>query len=936
MSRKRAVCCTFLWKIHPLQILILVGLFAICNTPLLAQSALLDAAASGQAKEVEQWIKAGGDLDVTNANGLNPLDLALRSEHMDCAALLLEAGLETDSSEVYLIEYHRQMGELETALSLADRYLNDMETGPGKKTPEYPLALAYKGLVLLDKSDLGKSLELILQSVAETEALLGKRSLPYGARLNNLGLVYQALGDSRLAGEAYTESLSIFQDLSPEDFESQVTIMDNLGYARFAEGRTEECLDMLIRAREIYEERVSDSDLNYSYRLNNLGTIYYRLGQYDQAIPLLEKALAIVSEHLGSQHLYCATGHYNLAQNHHRIGAYDSADEHYRKALAAGAASLGIQHQEFGWFLSGRAANLEAMQEVQAAMEVYLQLGQNLRFQTMNRLPFLNERLQLSFAADLAMDYDRISAFLMTHAEYDSLVCQNYENAMLRKGILLHLKTRLLERLRSHPDEGIHSQYRRWLDLHTRIADEYSIPLVERGDQLDSLEMEAERIEQYLVTHLPEFDAERAPDWREVRDGLNPGEMAIEFDRFIIHEGPGKQSRTQYAAYLLRQEWSHPRFIPLCTEEELGQLMGSDTERRADYVSRMYTIPERGLSPVEDDHLTLFDLIWKPVTPFLEDCRTVFISPAGLLHRIHIGAIPINSDSTLSDVYAIRHIGNTAQLGEKNTFGNIRFGRDAFLIGGASYAMDSLAIMSGIEAPTFLDPSGAEMVVALDRGGTGSWRSLPGSLKEVTQVSSILEGAGFHVSGLNGHSASEDNFKLIEKNLLSPRVIHLATHGYFFEDQPDGGSDTGPTLKTSGNPLMRSGLILAGGNHVWSGNSPVAGLEDGILSAFEICHMDLRGTELVILSACETGLGEINGSEGVYGLQRAFAMAGVRYIIMSLWQVPDHQTKDLMVAFYRNWLELEMSVPDAFREAQSAMRERYIDPYAWAGFVLLE
>ena len=137
--------------------------------------------------------------------------------------------------------------------------------------------------------------------------------------------------------------------------------------------------------------------------------------------------------------------------------------------------------------------------------------------------------------------------------------------------------------------------------------------------------------------------------------------------------------------------------------------------------------------------------------------------------------------------------------------------------------------------------------------------------------------------------------------------------------------------------MIRSGLILAGANQVWKGGKPLANTEDGILTAYEISQMNLSNTELVVLSACETGLGDIQGNEGVYGLQRAFKIAGVKYLVMSLWQVPDRPTQEMMALFYENWLEQKSSIPDAFRVAQDEMRARYPDePYKWAGFVLVE
>ena len=137
--------------------------------------------------------------------------------------------------------------------------------------------------------------------------------------------------------------------------------------------------------------------------------------------------------------------------------------------------------------------------------------------------------------------------------------------------------------------------------------------------------------------------------------------------------------------------------------------------------------------------------------------------------------------------------------------------------------------------------------------------------------------------------------------------------------------------------MIRSGLVLAGGNHAWeTGKTLRPNLEDGILTAYEISQMDLANTELVVLSACETGLGDLVGNEGVYGLQRAFKIAGARYLIMSLWQVPELQTQVFMTTFYQHWLNDNMAIPAAFRATQGDMKARYGDAYRWAGFVLVE
>lgn len=193
----------------------------------------------------------------------------------------------------------------------------------------------------------------------------------------------------------------------------------------------------------------------------------------------------------------------------------------------------------------------------------------------------------------------------------------------------------------------------------------------------------------------------------------------------------------------------------------------------------------------------------------------------------------------------------------------------------------------------------------------------------------------------SGYDASEESFKSINQSEASPRIIHVATHGYFYPSPKSTKKilqkSTMNAFESSSNPLIRSGLLFAGANQTWSQiKSDRSDQEDGILTAYEISQMDLSNTELVILSACETGRGEIRGKEGVYGLQRALKIAGVKNMIISLWKVPDAETSELMTSFYTNWIHENKSIRSSLWNAQKELRERGLAPYYWAGFVLLE
>jgi CHAT domain-containing protein len=230
----------------------------------------------------------------------------------------------------------------------------------------------------------------------------------------------------------------------------------------------------------------------------------------------------------------------------------------------------------------------------------------------------------------------------------------------------------------------------------------------------------------------------------------------------------------------------------------------------------------------------------------------------------------------------------------------------------------------------------------LDRGDRGdAWGYLPATQKEINEIESLGKQKKMSLQLFNDVNATEESIKSLTAK-SSPTVLHVATHGFFFPDPKESKKDdlltrfetSGKVFRQSDNPLFRSGLLFAGANNAWKGK-PVEGVEDGILTAYEVSNLYLPKTKLVVLSACETGLGDIQGSEGVYGLQRSFKMAGVQNLVMSLWKVPDEATSEFMKLFYQNMFN-KQSISDAFYHAQEKMKNKYRNnPYNWAAWVLV-
>jgi CHAT domain-containing protein len=219
---------------------------------------------------------------------------------------------------------------------------------------------------------------------------------------------------------------------------------------------------------------------------------------------------------------------------------------------------------------------------------------------------------------------------------------------------------------------------------------------------------------------------------------------------------------------------------------------------------------------------------------------------------------------------------------------------------------------------------------SLQRGASLS--QLPATQTEIDLISDNLKSKGWDVELISGVDATETRVKSIE----APKILHIATHGFFFEDQEminHTNMISKDNKKAVTNPMTRSGLIFSGAENTMNGE--VLANDNGWLNSYEASLLNLRGTELVVLSACKTGSGEVQNGKGVYGLQRAIRVAGAESLIMSMWEVDDKATQELMTLFYDYWIDKKMSKKEAFKEAQQKIREKYKHPYYWGAFIML-
>jgi CHAT domain-containing protein len=446
-------------------------------------------------------------------------------------------------------------------------------------------------------------------------------------------------------------------------------------------------------------------------------------------------------------------------------------------------------------------------------------------------------------------------------------------------------------------------------------------------EQKESLELLEREIIKLYTTHFNE-KINYLKDWKNTF--LKDNELAIEFTHFKVNNKKRTDS-TMYAAYLYKKDWKTPKVVNLFEEKQLKKYFSISGNPNTLYKTRgTITKSNTAQLTVAD---SIYKLVWKPLEKYVDSSSTIYFSPDGLLHKIPFAALPNKDNKLIGELYNIQQMGNTADVRTNEKTPNLK---DILLIGGVKY---EYKIDSTKQKKEFVDRSleSKELLGdTINRSITrNSFDYLTGTEKEIYKIDSLLGNS----KQLSGYEATETAFKKLSGK--SPSILHIATHGFFFK-KPKEKSKISELLgqqnsyRNYENPLLRSGLLFANANYAWqNGNNPYEE-DDGILTALEISNLDLKNTDIVILSACETGLGDIEGSEGVYGLQRAFKMAGVKTIIMSLWEVPDAETAEFMNLFYTKWKTYN-DPKKAFKETQQQMMNKYRNqPQKWAAFVYFE
>ncbi|MFN8842904.1 MAG: CHAT domain-containing protein, partial [Chryseotalea sp.] len=481
---------------------------------------------------------------------------------------------------------------------------------------------------------------------------------------------------------------------------------------------------------------------------------------------------------------------------------------------------------------------------------------------------------------------------LQNVTQQPELAADVYNYHIATKALLLNATNKIKQIILNGKDVKLKQDYISWLNKKELLARYYALSKDELKEQkidLKSLEAEANALEKMLSGKSADFAQGYATNrisHDQLAQLLQENEALLEIIRVQAYE-QSFTNQVVYMALVVTKNANKPNIVIL----ENGQQLET---RYAKYY-------RNSIQQKQADEYS-YQQYWAKIEPALQGKKNIYISVDGVYNQINLNTLKKPDGVFLLQQYEIALLGNTKDFIEIKKRKISTGKKNAVLVG-------------------FPDFGATEPL------------ALPGTKVEVENINKNLKTAGYTTQLFQQREASEKNLK----NVKAPEILHIATHGYFLQDVENQDNAFGVASENATrNPLLRSGLLLADAGKTMNKQTgtDLSSNDNGIVTAYEAMNLNLEGTDMVVLSACETGLGDVKNGEGVYGLQRSFLVAGADALIMSLWKVDDAATQLLMSSFYTNWVKLR-DKQKAFKQAQVQLYTKYKDPYYWGAFVMV-
>jgi CHAT domain-containing protein/Tfp pilus assembly protein PilF len=786
------------------------------------------------------------------------------------------------------------------------------------------------GLYYRNVGDVPKAEELYLRSLAIKEKAFGPDHVDVSLVLHNLAYLYHdSLRDYRTAEPLYRRALAIKEKVLGAEHPLVAATLNNLGMGEWKKGDYVKAEAYYQRSRAIVERASGPESNEVGNAMLNLGIVYKESGDYAKGEENYRGALQIWEKLLGGEHPRVALALESLGILYRDRGDYLEAEPLLQRALQIGEKTEGVNHPNVANTLVLLARLYEAKGDLDRAIELQTRANAIEEKNIALNLSIGSERQKLSYFSHwIKQEQRRVSLHVRAAPENRAALELAATTILQRKGRVLdamantfssvHERLNVQDKILLDQLQGVTEQLGRLI-----LAGPRGVAPAEHEQKVRSLEERREQIESEIGRRSAGlYQPSQSVTLAGVRAAIPRDAALIEFvvyrasdPRMPIERERESYGDARYVAYLIRNQ-GEVRWADLGAASEIDAAIDKwraalrDPERK----------DVRRLSQAVDGK------VLRPIRSLIGDATHLLISPDGALNLVPFAALADERGRYLVERYSLTYLTS---------------GRDLLRMQTKREGKGNAVVVAD---PAFGDPAVIGSRVAAENGGAANGRAqldysqiffgpLPGVGDEVRALNELMPQATFYTRGQATKAAL--------KRVSSPSVLHIATHAFFLDNGSEAGergvtqekSETrlGKLLGNVQNPLLRSGLALAGANRNLSQDN------DGVITAFEMTQLDLLGTKLVVLSACDTGVGEIKNGEGVYGLRRAVVLAGAESQLVSLWPVSDRSTRDLMIGYYKGLMQNE-GRSEALRRMQLRMlrgAEKNAHPYYWASFIQL-
>jgi tetratricopeptide (TPR) repeat protein len=857
---------------------------------------------------------------------------------------------------------YRARGENEQALPLYQHALRIQEQTLGPN--HFMVGNTLNSLALLhqERGEYEQALSLLLRAQDTCKHIVGDGHVCAATSLNNLAEVYRERGEYGRAVALLQQGLQTIEETAGKEHPLTAMMLGNLANLHYQHREYDRALPLFLRALEIQKKAFPDGHPSIALALNNLAEVYVELGKHEHALPLFRRSLQMFERSLGKNHPHVALVLSNLGKLHFSRKEHDRASPLFLRALEIRKQALGDRHPDVARSLSflglmhlERGEYERALPLLEQARETtekslgkkhpetarmldYLTILHWAMGRRTEAIDYWQQRLRVTEesleALALATSDDqkqvrfwmhRIDALMavalhLAAAPDDPRVTQLTMQAVVRrKALALGASARELQRVRR---QATNKEVAAQLDRLARARSDLANLLL-RGPEgnasyrtrTETLWREIDMLEAQLSRHGSAYRAITGPvTVQELQARLPAGTALVEIvlhpeiKTGVLLSEPPSYDRFHYAAYVLTHD-GPPRAVDLGNADTIGAAVQS-----------LRTALALHRADVRERARALDALVMQPVRALLGDVRQVYLSPDVDLNLVPFEALLDEQGRYLVERYSFTYLNSGRELLDDP---RPPTGQPPLVIADPAYDDTSAPVVAATAAA---GRRSRDM-------GSRTFPPLPGTAREAAVLRRLFPTA----TVLTGKAATEAALSRAQ----GPFFLHVGSHGFFLPDQelgpaprrmfwygPQGALPVaeGAPIET---PLVRSALALAGANRLRSGN------DDGILTALELSSMDLDGTQLVVLSACDTGVGHADFGEGVFGLRRALVLAGAETQVVSLWKVDDETTAELMAAYYGRLLAGK-GRSEALHEVQRAfLRDpERAHPYYWASFIV--